>query len=52
MDFEKINIEFSNMQKTIIKYNEMIVKGGLYEYFESNILPIINDFIILLLLFF
>ena len=23
MDFEKINIEFSNMQKTIIKYNEM-----------------------------
>lgn len=31
-----------------IKYNEMIVKGGLYEYFESNILPIINDFIILL----
>lgn len=26
MDFEKINIEFSNMQKTIIKYNEMINK--------------------------
>ena len=23
MDFEKINIEFSNMQKTIIKHNEM-----------------------------
>lgn len=23
MDFGKINLEFSNMQKTIIKYNEM-----------------------------
>lgn len=23
MDFSKLNIEFSNMQKTIIKYNEM-----------------------------
>ncbi len=34
MDFSKLNIEFSNMQNTITKYNEIII--GIKQKIKSN----------------